>query len=76
MLSQMIKNCILFLLIIGTAFPVLAGDDAPAWLRQAAMLNPSISDKEAKAAVLNDETRITVAEDGKILTVTTWAVRS
>lgn len=71
----MIKNCILFLLIIGTAFPVLAGDDAPAWLRQAAMLNPSISDKEAKAAVLNDETRITVAEDGKILTVTTWAVR-
>src|SRR5258705_7675901 len=63
--------CLLFL-----ASPALAyGDDAPAWLRQAAGLTLPTYDKKVSAVTLIDESTNTVSEDGKLVQVTTGAVR-
>ncbi len=64
---------VLTLLAFGTS--VFAGDDVPAWLRQAATISLPPPDKEVHVVTLVDEQRITVGEDGKVLTVTTHAVR-
>ena len=63
----------LFLLVF--AIPGLAGDDAPAWLRQAAALSVPTYDKEVKVVTVNDDQKITVEESGRVLTTTTHAVR-
>jgi hypothetical protein len=55
--------------------PAFAGDDAPAWLRQAATVPPAPYDKEIKAVTLHDEARVIVDEDGRITTTTTYAIR-
>jgi transglutaminase-like putative cysteine protease len=52
-----------------------AGDDAPAWLRQAAAASAPAYDKDVPAVVINDESTINVGEDGRVTTVTTFAVR-
>jgi hypothetical protein len=51
------------------------GDEAPAWLRQAASVTVPTYDKDVKAVTLHDESRKTVEEDGRITTVTHHAVR-
>src|SRR5574341_1300885 len=45
------------------------GDEAPAWLRQAASASVPSYGKEVHAVVLHDESRKTVEEDGRIRTV-------
>jgi len=52
-----------------------AGDDAPAWLRQAASLNPPAYDKDVPAVVLVDDGTITIGEDGRVVKVYNFAVR-
>jgi hypothetical protein len=51
------------------------GDDAPAWLRQAAAAKTPDYDKDVPAVVVNDESSIMVGEDGRVTTVTTNAIR-
>jgi hypothetical protein len=51
------------------------GDDAPAWLRQAASANVPAYGKDVSAVVLHDESRKTVEEDGRIRTTDYFAVR-
>jgi hypothetical protein len=51
------------------------GDEAPAWLREAASITVPTYDKDVKAVTLHDESRKTVEEDGRITTVTYHAVR-
>ena len=63
---------VLTLLACTTAF---AGDDVPAWLRQVATVNVPTYDKEVTAVTLHDEARVTVDETGKVVTITTHAVR-
>lgn len=64
------------LLIAGvTAGARAAGDDAPLWLQQAAKQPVPTYDKDVPAVVLQEEQRVTVSEEGKITTVTTYAVR-
>lgn len=59
-----------------TAIPVLASsEDAPPWLRQAAALNIPTYDKKVTTVVLVDESIMTVAEDGRVITTSTYAVR-
>src|SRR5450432_734948 len=63
-------------IILLFAAPVFAfGDDAPDWLRQAAAVKLPTYDKDVPAAVLQDEQTVTVSNDGKTTTVTTFAVR-
>lgn len=56
--------------------PALAvGDDAPAWLQQAASASVPTYDKDVKAVVLYHEQNVTVSADGHAVTTTTYAVR-
>jgi hypothetical protein len=51
------------------------GDEVPAWLKQAATANLPTYDKRVHAVVLHDESRKTVDDDGRMTTVTYYAVR-
>jgi uncharacterized protein DUF3857/transglutaminase superfamily protein len=51
------------------------GDEAPAWLRQAASITVPTYGKDVHAVTLHHEARKTVEEDGRITTVTYYAVR-
>jgi hypothetical protein len=51
------------------------GDEAPAWLRQAASITVPAYGKDVHAVTLHDESRKTVEEDGRITTVTYSAMR-
>ncbi|MEP6570550.1 MAG: DUF3857 domain-containing protein [Acidobacteriota bacterium] len=72
----------MFLRVVGLCFvltvfvtPILAADEAPAWLQQAASIKVPSYDKEVPAVVLTKEQAVTVNEDGRVVTVTTYAVR-
>src|SRR6266446_5434807 len=54
---------------------VAAGDDAPAWLRQAAQFNLPAYEKNVSVAVLVDESNVTVSDDGRVTRTSTYAVR-
>lgn len=54
---------------------VLAGDDAPSWLKDAAAATVPSYDKDVPAVVLRDEQTVTVAGDGSITSATIFAVR-
>ena len=63
-----------FLLFV-IAAPALAGDEAPAWLQQAAALKVPTYEKDVPAVVLVNQRHVTVAQDGRVTTITTFAVR-
>jgi Domain of Unknown Function with PDB structure (DUF3857)/Transglutaminase-like superfamily len=62
-------------LLASDSSPLMAADEPPSWLRQAASLSLPSYGKEAKAVTLVDETRITVGDDSKITTYTLHAVK-
>ncbi|HUQ32654.1 MAG TPA: DUF3857 domain-containing protein [Pyrinomonadaceae bacterium] len=65
----------LFALILLSASAAFAGDEAPAWLQQAAAQKNPAYDKTVPAVVLLDESIVAVTEDGRITTTATYAVR-
>lgn len=73
----------MFLRIIGLFFltavfftPVVASsDEAPSWLQQAAAIKVPVYDKDVPAVVLQNDQIVTVNEDGRVTTTTTYAVR-
>ncbi|HEY0319855.1 MAG TPA: DUF3857 domain-containing protein [Pyrinomonadaceae bacterium] len=71
-----ILGCIVAFLLT-TAAPALAagGDDVPQWLQQAAASQAPSYEKDVPAVVLQDEQVVTIGEDGRITTTTTYAVR-
>jgi hypothetical protein len=73
MLSRLVGFFFLLTIIVS---PVLAAsDDAPPWLQQAAGLKVPVYEKDVPAVVLQREQRVTVGEDGRVTTVTTFALR-
>src|SRR5947207_8078645 len=62
-------------LFLAPAPRAAAGEDVPTWLRQAAAASAPAYDKDVPAVVVDDESTITVGEDGRVTTVTTYAVR-
>jgi len=64
-----------FLAVCLQAAAAAKGDEAPAWLRQAASITVPTYGKDVHAVTLHDESRKTVEEDGRITTVTYQAVR-
>jgi hypothetical protein len=52
-----------------------AGDEVPAWLRQAASTTPSGYDKDVPGVVLWDESRVTVEEDGRVVMTNYYAIK-
>src|SRR5215510_11853892 len=71
MLKRLIACLGLTLLMGATAF----ADEPPPWLKQAASKELPAYGKEVRAVVLHDEERKTVGDDGKIVTITWWAVK-
>jgi hypothetical protein len=65
----------LFALVLVASATAFAGDDAPPWLQQAAAQKTPAYDKAVPAVVLLDEAIVTVGEDGRITTTSTYAVR-
>jgi len=56
----------------GVAF---AGNDVPQWLHQAAAIKVPSYDQEVQAVVLLKEQQVTVSADGRVSTVTSFAIR-
>lgn len=73
MLYRIILICLMLIAFSSPAWA--AGDDVPAWLRQAASSQTQSYEKDVPAVVLNDEARVTISDDGKVTTVTTYAIR-
>ncbi|MDQ5837540.1 MAG: DUF3857 and transglutaminase domain-containing protein [Acidobacteriota bacterium] len=69
------------LLLLAAAFAAAApralaiGDDAPAWLRPAAAAAAPTYENKVPAVVLYKERNVTVSDDGRVVTTTTYAVR-
>jgi hypothetical protein len=73
MLKRFFGLCFCLLFFAAPAFAF--GDDVPGWLRQAAALQVPTYDKKVSAVVLIDESTTTVNEDGRVVKVSTGAVR-
>jgi hypothetical protein len=67
--------CLALLLLLAPAVVRAAGDDLPAWLQQAATVSAPTYEKDVPAVVLQREQHVSVNEDGRITTVTTYAIR-
>jgi hypothetical protein len=72
-MSQRLITLIALLLVCAPA--AFAGDEAPPWLQQAAAQKTPAYDKAVPAVVLLDESVVTIGEDGRITTTSTYAVR-
>lgn len=62
-------------LLLAAVVPALAGDDAPAWLRQAASATTPPYQKDVPGVVLLDENRLTIDEDGKVTRSSFYAIK-
>ena len=65
----------LVLLFCAPAYAAAVGDEAPAWLTQVAGAAAPPYAKDVPAVVLLNEQQVTIGNDGKIVTTTTYAVR-
>ena len=64
-----------FLLVLLSASTAFAGDEVPAWLKQAAAQTAPAYDKKVPAVVLLREQGVAVGDDGRVVTTTTVVVR-
>ena len=63
------------LILLATGAAYAAGDDVPAWLQQAAATTVPTYEKDVPAVVLLNDQKITVSEDGHVVTTRNYAVR-
>src|ERR1043166_2096325 len=76
MLQRLTTFTLLLIALAASASVAAAfGDDAPAWLKQAASSAAPTYDKRVPAVVLYKERDVSVADDGRVTTTTTYAVR-
>lgn len=73
MLKRLLVSIFLAVCLQGAA--TAKSDEAPAWLRQAASVTVPSYGKDVHAVTLHNEARKTVEDDGRITTVTNFAVR-
>lgn len=66
---------ILCLVLVGSSTAALAGDEVPVWLQQAAAQKAPAYEKNVPAVVLHKEANVSVSQEGRIVTTTTYAVR-
>ena len=73
--ENFIRSFFLVCLVLSAFQIVLADDAPPTWMRQAASVQTPSYDKDVPAVVLYDEQQITLGSDGKLTTVTNYAVK-
>src|SRR5439155_19350885 len=72
----MLKRLLIICGLIATSQVVaFAGSDVPQWLQQAAAIKVPTYDKDVQAVVLLNDEQVTVSADGRVTTVTTFAIR-
>ena len=69
------KLLVMSVLILAATSARASGDEAPAWLLQAAKTPVPTLEKNVTSVVLLDESTMTVGEDGRLVTVATYAVK-
>ncbi len=74
-MNKIFQLALTLVLVFIASAPVFAGDDVPAWLQQAASMPSPAYDKDVPAVVLLNDQKITVGEDGRVVTTRTYAVR-
>ncbi|HKO42818.1 MAG TPA: transglutaminase domain-containing protein [Pyrinomonadaceae bacterium] len=72
---KLAKLSVAFFFLTVTSAVAAPAEQAPGWLQQAAAVSVPTYDKDTPAVVLRKEQAVTVASDGRITTVTTFAVR-
>jgi len=65
----------LVIMVAGLSATVFADDAAPAWMRQAAAIQPPAYDKTVNAVVLQNEETVTLDSSGKLITTDNYAVK-
>ncbi len=75
MIRMAIRTLAIAVAIVAASVSALAGDEAPAWLKQAAAQAVPVYPEGTPAVVLVDESTITVADDGRTTAVARYAVR-
>lgn len=68
-------SIIVVLMLAAPALAAPAGDEAPAWVQQAASIKVPTYDKDVPAVVLVDESNTTISSDGKVTEVYNYAIR-
>jgi hypothetical protein len=73
----MISLCVAFTALAATTLAAApaAGDEVPAWLKQAAAATAPPYAKDVPGVTLHDEAVVSIGEDGRMTTLTTYAVR-
>src|ERR1700742_1932586 len=66
---------VLFVSVLPSHSTVQAGDDAPAWLKQAAALTPPTYEKDVPGVVLWNDSHLSVDEDGRVVETTDYAIK-
>ena len=74
-IRPILRAGLLGLAVLAANAPVLAADEAPAWLKQAAAQQVPSYPAGTPAVVIYDESTVTVADDGRTTSVTRYAVR-
>lgn len=70
-----LSHLVILALVLIFAADALADDTPPAWLKQASAVQTPTYDKDVPAVVLLDEQQITLGSDGKLTTVSNYAVK-
>ena len=65
----------LAIVAFATTIVARAGDEAPPWLQQAASVTSPTYDQDVPAVVLRNEQTVTVDSEGKVTTVSRYAIR-
>lgn len=75
MIFKLLTGILILFSFTGANTYASPGDEAPTWLRQAAAQKLPAYDRTVSAVVLVDESTVTVAEDGRVTTQYSYAVR-
>jgi transglutaminase-like putative cysteine protease len=64
-----------FLILLAASATFATADAPPAWLQQAAAASAPAYEKDVPAVVLLNDQKVTVGDDGRVITTRTYAVR-
>lgn len=74
-MKNIVRTFFILCLALSASQIVLADDAPPAWLKQAASMQTPTYDKDVPAVVLHEDQTITLGSDGKLTTVSNYAIK-
>jgi len=74
-MNMLTKAVVAIFITFCTSLSLMAADEAPSWLKQAASQTPPLYEKDVAGVVLRNEEQVKLGGDGKLITTDNWAVR-